>query len=191
MYHKPHAPTPRALRQSGAISKQALMLLLGVVAVALIAIYFLFVRAPAEPVATGVVVPVTTPEERGDVARDLIADIRSNPDGVDFAEAFAQAQEYQAEGRLADAQLLYFFAAKGNYAPAAFELATLYDPNHFSSENSVMDKPNPSQAYKWYSVARDGGIESAPARLQELRVWVENASDEGDTEAEQLLLRWE
>lgn len=191
MNHKPHAPTPRVLRQSGAISKQALMLLLGVVAVALIAIYFLFIRAPAEPVATDVVVPVTTPEERGDVARDLIAEIRSNPDGVDFSEALAQAQAYQAEGRLADAQLLYFFAAKGNYAPAAFELATLYDPNHFSSENSVMDKPNPSQAYKWYRVARDGGIDSAPARLKELKAWVENASDEGDTEAEQLLLRWE
>lgn len=187
----PHTRKSPVQHQSGAMSQQALTLLLGVVVIALIAIYFLFVRAPAAPIESAIVAPVTTPEERGDSARDLIEQIRTDPAGVDFAEAHEQAGQYQSEGRLADAQLLYFFAARGNYAPAAFDLATMYDPNHFSSDTSLMDKPSPSQAYKWYQVARDGGSTSAPARLEELKAWVENAASEGDMEAEQLLLRWE
>lgn len=191
MNRKPHANSLRIQRQSGAMSTQSLIILVVIMAIALIGTYFWFSRSPAPPVDSGIYAPVTTPEERGDVARDLIEEIQSNPEGVDYADAFEQARQYQADGRLADAQLLYFFAARGKYAPAAFELATMYDPLHFSSENSLMDKPNASQAFKWYKAARDGGNELAPTRLEELKTWVENAASDGDIEAEQLLLRWE
>lgn len=188
---RPHASSPRIQRQSGAMSKALLVFLLGAVLIALIASYFWFSRSPAPPVDSEIYAPVTTPEERGDIARDLIAESRSDPAQVDFVDAYEQARSFQADGRFADAQLLYFFAARGNYAPAAFDLATMYDPLHFLSENNLMDKANASQAYKWYVVARDGGNELAAARLQELKAWVENAAADGDIEAAQLLLRWE
>lgn len=191
MNTRPHASSPRIQRQSGAMSKALLIVLLGAVVIALIATYFWSARSPAPPVDSGIYAPVTTPEERGDSARDLIAEIQSDPAQVDFVDAHEQAQRFQAEGRFADAQILYFFAARGKYAPAAFDLATMYDPLHFSSDNSLMGEPNATQAYKWYTVARDGGTELASARLQELKAWVANAAADGDIKAEQLLLIWE
>lgn len=183
----------RIQRQSGAMSTPSVVVLLVIVVVALIAAYFWFSRSPTPPpiVDSGIYAPVTTPEERGDSARDLIEEIKSNPAGVEYADAYEQARQYQADSRFADAQLLYFFAARGNYAPAAFELATIYDPLHFSSENSLMDEANATQAFKWYKQARDGGNEMAAARLEALKAWVENAASDGDPEAERLLLRWE
>ena len=191
MNTRPYTDSLRLKNQSGAMSKQVLVFLLAAVVVALIAVYFWFARSPAPPVESEIYAPVTTPEERGDSARDLIKEIQSNPAGVDYTDAFEQARQYQADGRFADAHLLYFFAARGNYTPAMFELATMYDPLYFSSENSLMDKPNASQAFKWYKKARDTGNESAPARLEALKTWVENAANNGDSEAERLLMRWE
>lgn len=193
MNSKPHANSPRSQRQSGAMSKQLLIILVVIVVIALIAAYFWLSRlpAPGSSLDSGVYAPVTTPEERGDSARELIEELQSGSQGVDYASAFEQARQYQADGRLADAQILYFFAARGKYTPAAFELATMYDPLHFMSQNSVMDEPNASQAFKWYKVALEGGNELAGDRLEDLKAWVESAASDGDIEAEQLLLRWE
>jgi len=134
--------------------------------------------------------PAKTEEERGDTAREIIAELRKNPAEIDYAQAFDSAQEFQAAGNFADAQLLYFFAARGGYGPAAFELASLQDPNHFSAEAGLMDKPDPFQAYKWYSLARDTGVQMAVTRLAELRAWAEDAAN-NDADAERLLLQWE
>lgn len=109
----------------------------------------------------------------------------------DNARAYARAQAFHAEGKLADAQLLYFFAARGGYAPAAFDLATFYDPNHFSTQSSLMKEPDPYQAYKWYRQSLQLGIHDAEARLAKLYVWTEGAADSGDMKAEQLLMLWE
>jgi TPR repeat protein len=106
-------------------------------------------------------------------------------------QAYARAQAFQAEGKLADAQLLYFFAARGGYAPAAFDLATFYDPNHFAKETSLMNDPDPFQAYKWYKKSLELGLEGAEARLAALRAWTETAAEQGNMKAEQLLLVWE
>ena len=92
---------------------------------------------------------------------------------------------------MADAQLLYFFAARGGYAPAAFDLATFNDPNHADTASGLVAAPDPFQAYRWYTVARDAGDERASQRLEELRAWAESASRSGDGDAERLLLQWE
>lgn len=146
------------------------------------------VPAPGRPIET--VEPAESGEERGDSARDII-DSLSASDDVDYAEAYARAEEFHADGRLADAQLLYFFAARGGHAPAAFALATFNDPNHYSAQASLMDEPDPFQAYRWYRTAREAGHDEADARLAELRTWAEAAAGDGDAEAERLLLQWE
>ena len=147
------------------------------------------VPVPGRPLET--VEPAQSAEERGDTAREIIAQLEAGPDGPDYAEAHARAQEYLAEGRSADAQLLYFFAARGGHAPAAFDLATFNDPNRAGTTAGLVAAPDPFQAYRWYTAARDAGDERAAGRLEELRAWAESASRDGDGDAERLLLQWE
>lgn len=144
---------------------------------------------PGRPIET--VEPAQSAEERGDTAREIIAQLETDPDGPDLAEAHARAQDYLAEGRSADAQLLYFFAARGGHAPAAFDLATFNDPNHAETASGLVAAPDPFQAYRWYKAARDAGDERAAQRLEQLRAWAESASRAGDGNAERLLLQWE
>jgi hypothetical protein len=176
-----------------------LLIVIAVVAVIAIAAVFLL-RPKPEPVPAPVpgpgrtvetVEPAKSAEERGDTAREIVAQLESAPDGPDFAEAHARAQEFLDSGKVADAQLLYFFAARGGYAPAAFDLATFNDPNHAGTASGPVAAPDPFQAYRWYTVARDAGDERASQRLEELRAWAESASLSGDGDAERLLLQWE
>lgn len=166
-------------------------------AVVILAAIWLFRGAPGpEPVPEpGVgpetVKPAETAEERGDSAREIIDQMSAAGGGVDYARARERAEEFQSDGRLADAQLLYFFAARGGDAAAAFDLATFYDPNHHSQETSLMNDPDAFQAYRWYSAAAESGHEAARQRLAELRTWAEQAAGRGDPEAERLLLQWE
>jgi len=135
--------------------------------------------------------PAESPAERGDAAREIIEELESATAGVNYADAYSRAQGFRAEGRYADAQLLYFFAARGGHAPAAFDLAAFYDPVHFAPGRGLLDKPDPFQAYRWYRAARDAGHETAAERLGELRSWAEQAAADGDAAARRLLLQWE
>jgi TPR repeat protein len=183
-------------RQRGETNTRVLIGIAAVV-VAIIAIVAVFmmrpkpepIPEPGRPLET--VEPAQSAEERGDSARDIIARLEDTPGDPDFAEAHARAQDYLAEGRSADAQLLYFYAARGGYAPAAFDLATFNDPNHAEMASGLVATPDPFQAYRWYTAARAAGDERALTRLEELRAWAESASSSGDGEAEQLLLQWE
>lgn len=194
-------PVPGRIRTArGQVDKRILILLAaGAIIVALV-VYLLYPEPPTEPVpapTTGPARPLETVEpaqseaERGDTARDIIETLSAADGEVDYAEALARAREFQADGRLADAQLLTFFAARGGHAPAAFALATSYDPNHYSETTGLMEKPDPFQAYRWYRVARDAGQADAEERLANLRRWAEDAAENGDAEAERLLLQWE
>ena len=186
-------------RLRGETNPRMLIVIAGVVAIIAIAAVLLMrpkpepipepTPGPSRPVET--VEPAKSAEERGDTAREIVAQLEAAPDGPDFAEAHARAQEYLAGGQLADAQLLYFFAARGGYAPAAFDLATFNDPNHAETASGPVVTPDPFQAYRWYTVARDAGDERASQRLAELRAWAESASRSGDGDAERLLLQWE
>jgi hypothetical protein len=144
---------------------------------------------PGRPIET--VEPAESPAERGDSAREIIAELSSGESGADYAQAYERAQEFQADGRSADAMLLYFFAARGGHAAAAFDLATFHDPNHHAETSSLMAEPDAFQAYRGYRQAEEAGHETASERLTELRAWAEGAADTGDAEAERLLLQWE
>jgi len=171
----------------------------GVIVVALV-VYLFYPEPPTEPVpapATGparpleTVEPAETEAERGDTAREIIDRLSTGDGEVDYDEALSRAMEFQAEGRLADAQLLTFFGARGGHAQSAFTLATSYDPDHHSETTSLMGEPDPFQALRWYLVARDAGHGEAEERLANLRSWAEDAAEDGNAEAERLLLQWE
>ena len=172
-------------------------MLIAIAAVVIVVIAGLFflrqkpepIPSPGRPLET--VQPAQSAEERGDTARELIAQLEADPDGPDFGAAHARAEEFLTEGRTADAQLLYFFAARGGHAPAAFDLATFNDPNHTEAATGLVAAPDPFQAYRWYMAARDAGDEQASQRLEEPRAWAESASLAGDGDAERLLLQWE
>ena len=183
-----------ARRNRGDTKPQTLIIVVAIVIAVLFGIYLLWpkpepIPEPGQPLET--VEPAKSAEERGDSAREIIAELREAPGGPDYAAAYAHAQEYLANGRSADAQLLYFFAARAGYGPAAFDLATFNDPNHHAAAVSPVTEPDPFQAYRWYAAARDAGHDGAQERLEELRAWAEDASDAGDPDAEQLLLQWE
>ena len=143
-------------------------------------------RGPLETVA-----PADTAEQRGDTARDIVAALKASDNGIDYAQAFTRAEQFQAQGKLADAQLLYFFAARGGNASAAFALASMYDPLHHAEQPGLMGGPDMFQAYQWYLEANGAGFAAASERLGALRAWTEQAAASGDIEAERLLLQWE
>ena len=181
-------------RQRGETNVRVLIAIGAVVIVVIAGLFFLRqkpepIPEPGRPLET--VQPAQSAEERGDTARELITQLEADPAGPDYGVAHARAQEFLTEGRTADAQLLFFFAARGGYAPAAFDLATFNDPNHFQTESGLTTAPDPFQAYRWYTAARDAGDERAQERLEALRAWAESASRSGDGDAERLLLQWE
>jgi hypothetical protein len=173
------------------MSRQTLtfVVVAAVILVGAVFVYSVMQRDEGSVVPENISAPVATEEERAVEARDVISRLQEG-DRVDFTEAFDTAQEYQQTGRLADAQMLYFYGARGNHAPSAFALATMNDPNHHNPETSLLPKPDPFQAYKWYVVARDQGMADAAERLDALHAWAEEAADSGDAQAEQLLLQW-
>lgn len=149
-------------------------------------VYYLY---PTTPVTPGDAPPQVTEAERGDDAREVIADLQEQG-AAGYETAFSRAQEFREDGRFADAQLLHFFAARGGHGPSAFELATAYDPNYHDAGTSLLPNPDAFQAYKWYLEALEGGVGAASGRLDELRAWAEGEAQSGNVQAEQLLLQW-
>jgi hypothetical protein len=115
------------------------------------------------------------------------------PAGADaeLDAAYERARELQAAGQLDDAQVLLFFGARRGHARSAFAYAELNDPNHHSPETSLLAEPDAFQAFRWYTAALEGGVDTAAARLDALHEWAETAAAAGDAEAERLLLQWE
>lgn len=184
-------PHERRLKfgQSGALSRHALYVAAAVVIVGAAAVLLFYPRTGSPPESEAPTAAVGS--ARGDAARQAIAKLQSESTPPNYDAAYQQAQAFQAKGRLADAQLMYFFAARGGQAKAAFELGSMSDPNHFAPKSSLMKKPDPFQAYKWYKQAKDGGVTAAAQRLADLRKWTEQRAQSGDEQARQLLLQWE
>jgi TPR repeat protein len=183
-------------RQLGAVDQRIVIGIVTALIVGLAALWLFIGKPEPEPVpapgpARETVAPAETAAERGDSGREIICELSAAEGDVDYAPAHERAEAFRAEGRMADAQLLYFFAARGGNAAAAFDLAAFYDPNHHSQASGLMDKPDPFQAYRWYRAAEEAGHPDAGARLAELRAWAEQAAGDGDAEAERLLLQWE
>lgn len=175
--------------QHGMVISGMQWLAAGVVIVLLLLAYWYF-SSGAGSRGTAEAPPPTSKQAVPEVAREVISE-QQQAQAPDYAAALEQARSLRAEGKLADAQLLYFFAARGGHTPAAFELGELYDPAHFDVSTSLMDKPDPFQAFKWYQQAAQAGDPQAVMRLEELHDWARQAAESGDLEAEQLLLQWQ
>ena len=194
------APQPGRIRKQRGQSKWLLLAVLG--GLALLALVVFLPGSSPDPVpaplagatadpGSEAVAPAETAEQRGDTAREIVAAMKASGIDIDYADAYARAGAFHAEGKLADAQLLYFFAARGGNADAAFTLASMYDPLHYGEQPTLMSKPDMVQAFQWYTQARSAGIAAAGERLTALRQWTEQAAASGNVAAEQLLLQWE
>jgi TPR repeat protein len=105
-----------------------------------------------------------------------------------LSEVFEKAQQYRGEGSLADAHLLYFFAAREDHLAAMMTMGEMSDPVLFRAEDSLLDQADAIQAYKWYSKAAELGQPNASQRLDGLDRWANEAAAKGNAEASQLLL---
>lgn len=123
-------------------------------------------------------------------ARKLIQQIREQGKPYEFDELMARASSFAIEGSLADAHLIFFFAAREGNVEAMMRMAEMMDPTLFRPENNLLDKANAVQAYKWYRKALDSGFEPAAERLENLRYWAETEADYGNADARQLLLNF-
>jgi TPR repeat protein len=187
MSNRPHHSEPGI--QRGLATTRMQWLVAGIVILLLLAAYWYFSSGAGPGGAPGKA-PPTSKEAVPEVAREVISE-QQQAQTPDYVAALEQARSLRAEGKLADAQLLYFFAARGGYAPAAYELAELYDPLHFDASTSLMKEPDPFQAFKWYRQASQSGVTEAAARIEALHGWAKQAAEEGNLDAEQLLLQWD
>ncbi|MCP4335349.1 MAG: sel1 repeat family protein [Gammaproteobacteria bacterium] len=121
-------------------------------------------------------------------AREYIVQIRAAGKPYPLAQVHDKAQDFQHDGSLADAHLLYFFAARENHLPAMMVMAKMSDPILFKAENSLLDEADAIQAFKWYSKAAELGQPAATKSIDKLRQWALDATATGNPEARQLLL---
>ena len=123
-------------------------------------------------------------------AREYIKDLRDQGKPYPFAKIYEKAQKFMQEGSLADAHLLYFFAAREDHVPSIMKLAEMSDPTLFRAEDALMDDADVIQAYKWYRKAADMGHQLASDRVDGLQQWASNAAENGNPNARQLLLNF-
>ena len=121
-------------------------------------------------------------------ARQYIEQLRAAGEPYPLSQAFEKARKFRDEGSLADAHLLYFFAAREDHLPAIMTMGEMSDPMLFRAEDSLLDQADAIQAYKWYHKAAQLGQPSASGRLDELGRWASEAAATGNSEAAQLLL---
>jgi hypothetical protein len=126
----------------------------------------------------------------GESARELIAKLRRGNLRLSATEIIAKTEHYTQQGKLSDAYLLLFYAAREGDGQAAFALASLHDPQHFSEANTLLEKPDIFQAHKWYREAAKQQVAGAQKRLEALRGEIERQANTGDTSAQRLLLNW-
>ncbi len=122
----------------------------------------------------------------GEAARRFLA---ASPE-LDPEAIFQRAQAFHEEGRLADAWLLFFKAAREGHAQAAMILAEQADPAFFDAAHSMLDSPDLVQAHKWYEQAKRNGSKEAAKRLDNLMKRLEQAAADGDRQAQLLLAKW-
>ncbi len=141
--------------------------------------------APSDDAPPGVI-----DDSPGAHARALIAQMRDAGE-IDPQAVFDAAERAQADGQLADAYLLYFFAAREGHARAALTLGRQADPHSHVPGNSVFADPDPVQAHKWYQLAAQQGDEDGRQQLSALRERVGRQAADGDPQAQRTLLLWQ
>jgi len=123
-------------------------------------------------------------------AREYIEQMRVDGKPYPLTQVFEKAQQYLREGSLADAHLLYFFAAREEHLPAIMRMGEMSDPILFRAEDSLLDQADVVQAYKWYQKAAALGQPAAVERLDSLQQWASAEAEAGNPQARQLLLNF-
>ncbi len=123
-------------------------------------------------------------------ARQYIEQLRADGKPYPLPQVFEKAKKYLQEGSLADAHLLYFFAAREEHLPAIMHMAEMSDPILFRAEDSLLDNADVVQSYKWYEKAASMGHQAAAERIDSLQQWAIVEAEAGNTHARQLLLNF-
>lgn len=123
-------------------------------------------------------------------AREYIDQLRDDGKPYPFARVVDRAQKYLQEGSLADAHLLYFFAAREEHLPAIMHMGEMSDPTLFRAEDSLLDHADVIQSYKWYQKAANLGHQAAAERIDSLQQWAVAEAEAGNPYARQLLLNF-
>lgn len=127
----------------------------------------------------------------GSQARAMIAEARAEGADGDLDAVFEAAEQARAAGEMADAYLLYFFAARQGHGASALALGAQADPATRDPADSVFESADLAQAHKWYAMAARNGDATAGKRLAELRARVEQLADGGDVQAQRISLLWQ
>ncbi len=120
-------------------------------------------------------------------ARQFIEQLRARGQPYALDDAFDKASEYHSDGSLADAHLLYFFAAREGHVDSMMKMAEMSDPNLFQAENSLLDHADVLQSYKWYQKAAEQGQVDVDGQIRKLQLWAQQESESGNPDARQLL----
>ncbi len=123
-------------------------------------------------------------------AREYINQLRGGGKPYPLEDIMAKGSSFAGEGSLADAHLVFFFAAREGHIEAMMTMAEMSDPTLFQAENNLLDQADAIQAYKWYKLALDKGFEPAGDRLTNLHQWAKAEADYGNASAHQLLLNF-
>ncbi len=186
------------LKEAGTSSRQNPLLWIALAVIGLIV--FVFVsgdRGDTKPVSVALDDSATSGSiERsllvppGMRARQYIEQLRADGEPYPLSEAIVKAQQYLLEGSLADAHLLYFFAAREEYLPAIMHMGEMSDPTRFRAEDSLLDHADVIQSYKWYQKAATLGHQPASERIDKLQQWAVAEAETGNPYARQLLLNF-
>jgi len=168
-------------------------LLISVVLIAAVA-FFLFLLSNARP-EKGADNPLPATVQYaapGDHARAEIAGLlQRGRDAIDQDEVYRKAEQFRADGAMADAYILYFFAARKGHGPSALRLGMMADPAFHDAYRDVLAEPDLFQSLKWYRLAQAAGVDEAGEPLDRLVGLIRQRAADGDAEARRLLLEVE
>ncbi len=82
-------------------------------------------------------------------AREYIRQVRKDGKPYPLDVIFEKADQHMQDGSLADAHLLYFFAAREDHLQSLMVMGEMSDPTLFRAEDSLLDHADVIQSYKW------------------------------------------
>ena len=168
-------------------------MLVAVVLIAAIAFFlFLLGNVKTATKADNPLPAVMTYASPGDHARAEIAGLLARGQkAIDQDSLYMKAEQFRADGAMADAYILYFFAARGGHGPSAYRLGMMSDPAYHDGYRDVIAEPDLFQSLKWYRAADAAGVAEAAEALDKLATLIRQRAADGDAQARRLLLEIE
>ena len=168
--------------------------LIGILLVSALA-FFLYLMANAKPQPGPADKPLpamVSYHSPGDHARAEIAGLLArNKNDIDQDALYKKAEQFRADGAMADAYILYFFAARHGHGLSALRLGMMSDPAYNDSYKDILTTPDLYQSLKWYRQARAAGVKEVDEPLNTLDGLIRKRAEEGDPQAKRLLLEVE